>query len=109
MQIDTLNVLASNPAVPQTNTGEQLLIGAVDQACANSANIGFLAPAIWTGTQVLNLQTGQALPAGYLSQAQPYSQQSAGDRAAGKAMPIYCAITTSGAVQSLLIGVYTQL
>jgi hypothetical protein len=109
LQIEELNVLQSTPAVPQTNAGEHLLIQAANNACANSALIGFLAGGTWEGAQVLNLDTGDALPSGYLNQAQPYSQQSAGDRAAGKAMPIYCAITTAGAVQSLLIGVYTQL
>jgi len=109
LQINELNVLQSNVAVRQTNAGEHLLIQAANSACDTMASIGFLSGAVWTGSPVLNLATGQALPSGYLNQAAPYAQQSAGDRAAGKAMPIYCAVTTAGAVQSLLIGVYTQL
>ena len=110
IQYDVLAVLVSNPVVPQTNAGEQMLINAVNQACANSVAIGFLSGAIWNGPPVLNgLATGQALPAGYLNQAPPYAQQSQEARDAGEAQPIYCAITTAGAVQSLLIGVYTQL
>ena len=109
LQINELNVLQSNVAVPQTNAGEHLLIQAANSACDTMVSIGFLSGAVWEGAPVLNLATGQALPSGYLNQAAPYAQQSAGDRALGKAMPIYCAVTTSGVVQSLLIGVYTQL
>ena len=116
LQINELNVLQSNPAVPQTNTGQQQLIQAANQACALMASIGFLSGAVWEGPTIPvptagnpALVTGQALPLGYLNVSPPYSQQSAGDRAAGKAMPIYCMITTSGAVQSLVIAVYTQL
>lgn len=116
LQIDELNVLQSTPAVPQTNSGQQLLIQAANQACALLASIGFLSGAVWEGATIPvpsasnpALKTGQALPLGYLNVSPPYAQQSSGDRAAGKAMPIYCMITTAGAVQSLVIGVFVQL
>jgi hypothetical protein len=113
LQINELNVLQSRPVVAQTNTDEHLLLDAANQACQTLANVGFLAPGTWEGVEIniigVTLSVGQTIPSGYLNQAQPYSQQSSGDRAAGKAMPIYCAITTAGAVQSLVIGVYTQL
>jgi len=109
MQIDVLNVLQANPVVPQTNAGESLLIAAVNQACAYLQSIGFLAGEVWEGPTILNLSTGQTLPDGYLNQAQSYAQQSSANRDAGQAMPIYSAITTAGAVQSLLIGVNVQL
>lgn len=113
LQIAELGVLESNPAVPQTNSGEHLLINAANEACTISQNIGFLADGIWRGQTInipgVQLAPGQAIPGGFLNQAQPYSQQSQNDRAAGKAMPVYCAVTSAGAVQSLLIGVYTQL
>jgi hypothetical protein len=113
IQINELNVLGSQPAISQTNAGEHLLLQAANDACQLLTNIGFISPGTWEGTEIniigVTLKDGQALPLGYLNQAQPYSQQSAGDRAAGKAMPIYCAITTAGAVQSLLVGIYTQL
>jgi hypothetical protein len=80
------------------------------------ASIGFLAGAIWTGVTLPipsannpGLVTGQALPNGYLNLAAPYSQQSSANRAAGQAMPIYCAVTTAGAVQSIIIGVNVEL
>ena len=113
LQLNELGVLEANPAVPQTNSGEHLLIQAAEAACQNSQNIGFLADGVWKGQTInipgVSLTYGQAIPGGFLVQAQPYSVQSQNDRAAGRAMPLYVAITSAGAVQSLLIGVYTQL
>jgi hypothetical protein len=113
LQIAELNVLASSPAVPQTNSGEQRFIQAANNVGANMASIGFLAGSNWQGQSFnipgVKVDNGQAIPLGYLNLAQPYSQQSSGDRAAGKAMPIYSFITTAGATQSLVIGVYVQL
>ncbi len=109
LQIDILDVIASNPVVQQTNAGQQLLLQAANQACANSASIGFLAGGVWNGAPVLNLSTGDPLPLGYLNQSPPYAKVSAANIAAGKAAPIYCTVTSAGAVQSITIGVYTQL
>ena len=113
LQADEMAVLQSNPAVPQTNAGQQLLLQAANNAGTYMANIGFLAGSTWEGAPVnvlgVNVQQGTAIPSGFLNLSQPYSQQSPSDRDAGKAMPIYSFITTAGAVQSLLIGVLTQL
>lgn len=113
LQSEEMAVLRSNPAVPQTNAGEQLLLHGANNAGTTMAAIGFLAGATWEGASInipgVTVLQGQAIPSGFLNLAQPYAQQSTQDRDAGKAMPIYSFITTAGAVQSLLIGVYTQL
>jgi hypothetical protein len=113
LQSSVMAVLRSNPAVAQDNAGQQLLLDGANTGCAVMATIGFLAGSTWKGAPVnltgLSLASGQALPLGYLNLSQPYSQQSTAARDAGQAMPIYTFITTAGAVQSLLIGVYTQL
>lgn len=113
LQSEELAVLQDNPVVPQSNAGEQLLLHGANNAGTTMANIGFLAPAVWEGGSIniigLSVTQGQSIPAGFLNLAQPYSQQTPADRDAGKAMPIYSFITTAGAVQSLVIGVYTQL
>jgi hypothetical protein len=113
LQSEEMAVLRDNPAIPQTNAGEQLLLHAANNAGTAMSAIGFLAGGTWTGASVaiagLTVSNGQAIPSGFLNLAQPYSQQLPADRDAGKAMPIYSFITTAGAVQSLLIGVYTQL
>lgn len=116
IQIDVIDVLAGNPAVSQTNAGEHLLLNGCNTACAFIASIGFLASGTWQGPDVPipsasnpGLQNGQAMALGYLCLAPPYSTVSQSARAQGQAAPIYIAITSAGAVQSLLIGVYAQL
>lgn len=113
LQSSEMSVLQDNPAVPQTNAGEQLLLHAANDIGTYMNAIGFLADGIWEGASInipgVVVKQGQAIPNGFLNLAQPYSQQLISDRDAGKAMPIYSFITTAGAVQSLLIGVYTQL
>ena len=109
IQINLMNLLTSVPAVPQTNPGESLLIGQVDAACAYLVLIGYIAPGIWKGAPVLALQTGQPLPSGYLNQAQDYRFQSSGDRAARKAMPIYCCYLEAGAVHFVLVQVNVEI
>jgi hypothetical protein len=113
LQNTEMAVLQGNPAVAQTNAAQQLLIQAANEACAVLSAIGFLASAAWEGAPVnipgVSMQVGQAVPSGYLNQSQPYSQQPLANRDAGQAMPIFSFITTAGAVQSLLIAVYTQL
>lgn len=113
MQAQIMAVLQGNPVVSQTNAGQQLLLHAANGAGTLLANIGFLAPSTWQGASVnvppsVVVTQGQAIP-GFLNLSQPYAQQSSEARAEGQGMPIYSFITTAGAVQSLLIGVYTQL
>lgn len=116
LQINTVNVLASNQAVPQTNSGQSLLLNACTLACQLLSQIGFISGGTWEGQTIPipssnnpALSNGQSLPTGFIVFSAPYSQQSPADRAAGKAMPIYVCIITAGAVQSLSIAVYTQL
>jgi Protein of unknown function (DUF3383) len=113
LQSQEMAVLQDNPAVSQTNAGEQLLLHAANNAGSFMAAIGFLAENTWSGSPVnipgVSVAVGQAIPGGFLNLAQPYSQQSPANRDAGQAMPIFSFITTAGAVQSLVIGVFTQL
>ena len=112
IQTNLMNLLVSVPKIPQTDAGEHQLIAQVDAACETIATMGYLdsgPSSIWMGAPVLNLATGQALPLGYFNQAQSYALQSSGDRAARKAMPIYCAILEAGAVDSVVVNVNVQL
>lgn len=109
IQTNLMNLLTSVPKIPQTDAGEHQLIAQVDAACASIAAMGYLGPGVWTGAPILNLQTGQSLPQGYLNQAPSFATQSSGNRAARQAMPIYCAILEAGAVDSVLVQVNTQV
>lgn len=109
IQYNCMNVFTSVPSVPQSDGGEALLINAVQQACVQLQNIGFIAPSgTWTGQQVLNLLAGQSVPNGFKIQAPSFSTQSAANNLARQMMPIYVAIIESGSGHSIVIGVYVQ-
>ena len=109
IQYNVMNLLVANPAIPQTDAGEQQLIHAVNLALDNSVSIGYIAPGVWNGVAILNkLLPGTPLPLGYLTLALPMSQLSPGDRAARKAQPIYAAIIEAGAVHFVVINVLVQ-
>jgi Protein of unknown function (DUF3383) len=110
IQYAVMNLLIASPSVPQTDPGETQLIHAVNGACQAAVNTGYLAPGTYNGVNsVLALSPGDPLPAGYLSQAYPYSTQSLANKAARRAMPIYTVINEAGAVQSVVIGIVVNL
>jgi hypothetical protein len=108
IQTSIMNLLISVPKIPQTDAGEHQLIAQVDQVCALMSLVGYIGTGVWNGLPVLKLQTGQALPAGFLDQAQSFTQQSLADRQARKAMPIYCCYIEAGAIQFVQVQVYVQ-
>ncbi len=113
LQYNVMNDLSDAPAIAQDNNGQAQLLHDANQACQLLASIGFIAGGTWTGNTITvgsaTVSDGTALDNGYLNLSAPYSQQSSGDRAAGKSMPIYCLIITAGAVQSVIISVNVQL
>jgi hypothetical protein len=114
MQYNVMNVLVGQPSVAQTDPGQTQLIHAVNQACIAAVTRGYLASGTWEGVSIqvsgngAGLTTGQSMPAGYITLSPPYATQSAANKAARQAMPIYCAINEAGAAQSVLIGIYVQ-
>jgi hypothetical protein len=108
IQYSVANLLISSPSIPQTNAGETQLIAAVNGACNRALSRGFIAPGTWNGQTVLNLTAGTAMPKGFLVQADTFTNQSAGDRADRKAMPIYVSICEAGSTHSITIGVYVE-
>lgn len=114
-QYSLTNLLTSRPAVLQNDAGQSQILNVVNAANARAALRGFISQGIWEGNSIIFpgssqpvLQAGQALPNGYGSYSDKYSNQSASDRAARKSMPVYVAIIESGAVHSILIGVTVQ-
>ena len=108
LQLNVMDLLYQSTKVPQTDAGQaQLLLGCC-QACELAVDRGFLAPGVWTGPKVLNLNYGDTLPKGYSCQSEAYSEQTQADREARKAMPVYVSIKEAGAVHSMTIGVYVN-
>lgn len=108
LQLTIMDLLYQNPKIPQTDAGVTQLIQACNEACDEAVRIGFLGPGTWTGPNILNLKYDDPLPAGYLVQAEALSTQTQADREARKSVPLYIAIKESGAVHSVLVGVYVN-
>lgn len=108
IQYSCINLLISQPSIPQSNAGQSQLLTTVSGACDRSVARGFLSPGIWQGQTVLGLIPGTPLPRGYICQSPAQSTQSTADRQARKALPIYVALTEAGAMHSITVGCYVQ-
>ncbi len=108
IQLNVMDELISNPKIPLTDAGVTQLMRAVNDACEQALNIGFIAPGTWTGNQILNLKNGDPVTKGYVTQSPPVSTLTPVQRTARQSPPIYVAITEAGAVHSVTIGVYVQ-
>lgn len=116
IQFNVLNTLTSNPKIPQTDAGQQLLIQAVERACDQAALTGFIAPGIWEGQTISvgnkYIKPGQSLPSGYLVLSPSYTTwgpQNPSLVQARQAPPIYVVIIEAGAVHFLTIEVLVQV
>lgn len=108
IQLNVMNLLISNPKIPLTDAGVTQIMRSVNSACDQAVTVGFLAPGTWEGVQVLNLNTGDPVPKGYVTQSPPVSSLTIAQRTARQSPPIYVSITEAGAVHSVTIGVYVQ-
>lgn len=101
-----LSALAGNKVrIPQTEGGVAMLVAAITAACEKMKDIGFVAPGIWTGADIQDLKTGDALTLGYRIFASAVASQSQADREARKAPPVRVALKTSGSIETIVIGV----
>jgi len=103
VQLSVMDLLVSRKKVPQTEDGVSNIVAAITPDFEKAVNIGFLAPGIWNGPQVLGLETGDALPKGYAILSETIAEQSQADRDARKAPNIYCPIKLAGAIEHVII------
>lgn len=116
IKFNVADLLVSNNVIPQTNPGQTQILNVINQACATSAAIGFLAGGTWQGVTIPTLTpggvplltAGTPLPNGYKAVSDTYANQSQSDKQARKSMPAYVAIIEAGAVHSVVIGVFVQ-
>lgn len=99
-QVEAFNFLARNN-VPQTDFGQQALIGALIKVGEMFRQNGSLASGTWTLSPVGNLQTGDVLDLGYYFYSAPFSTQTTADREARKAMPVNVALKYSGFIHTV--------
>ena len=99
IQTDVYNAMYSNPTkIPLTDAGVNSIATIVSQDLQIFVNNGFIAPRIWTGSNVGAIVSGQYLATGYYVFQPPVSTLTAAQRAARQAPTIQAAITLAGAV-----------
>jgi hypothetical protein len=105
IQLGIMDLLVSVPKVPQTEEGISLIYNALTGPLVAALNRGFLAPGVWNGPVILNLQTGDNLSVGYLIQSETIASQPQADRDARKSPPVYIAVKLAGAIEHVVIQV----
>jgi hypothetical protein len=103
MRLNVADLLFQVSKVPQTEEGVNQLMAVIERACQKFVRLGFIAPGIWNGQNILALTQGDTLSAGYLVQSDPIDEQSPADRDARKSPNIYVAAKLAGAIQSVFI------
>lgn len=99
IQVEAFNFLARSN-VPQTDDGQQRLIGALIVVGEMFRNNGSLAGGKWTLGNIGNLRTGDYLDLGYYFFSESFSSQTVADREARKGMPINIALKYAGFMHS---------
>lgn len=106
IQVACFEVLKNTPTkIPYTDAGALQFVIACNRVCADAVNRGFIGPGIWTGPDVLNLASGDALDAGYVCQVEPVANQSATRREQRICPPIYICLILQGAIHFVTIQV----
>lgn len=99
------NLLTSRPKIPQTEPGMSTIKDVIGSILVTYTTQGLIAPGVWNGPAILELQPGQYLSNGFLVLSEPIDTQPVSDRAARKAPPIYAIIKLAGAIHSVIIEV----
>lgn len=109
MQLACMDLLANTKTkIPYTDAGAMQFVLACNEACDDAVTRGFLAPGIWRGAPVLELETGDALEAGYKCQAESVADQSAASKSLRICPPIYVCAILAGAIHSVTIKVNVE-
>lgn len=108
IQKAVMDVLTQYPKIPQTEDGVGLLLNAINGPCLQARTVGFIAPGVWTGPNLLNLRTGDTLSQGYAIQSESIASQAVADRQNRLAPPIYVAVKLAGAIEHVVITVHVD-
>jgi len=103
MQMSIMDLLKSRPKIPQTEAGVLSIKLAIKSDLDKAVRIGFIAPGVWNGPDILELSQGDTMPEGYMILSEPISEQSQADRDARMAPPIYTPLKLAGAVHSVVL------
>lgn len=99
VQTNLFNLLyTSTSKIPQTEAGITRLLTNVEQSLDQAVSNGLVAPGIWSGAALGQINTGDTLTKGYYVYAAPLASQAQADREARKAPLIQVACKLAGAV-----------
>lgn len=99
IQVEAFNFIARNN-VPQTDDGQQALIGALLIVADMFKRNGSIATGTWTLAPIGNLKTGDYVEDGCYFYSDSFAQQTTADREARKSMPVNVALKYSGFMHS---------
>ena len=106
LQNAAVSLLAENPdKLPQTDDASAQFMNAFSSVLAGYTSRGILATMQWRGPAAGSIQAGDYIENGFALWAESYDAQSESDRAAHKAVPIQCALTLAGSLESVVITV----
>ena len=110
LQNAAVSLLADNPdKLPQTDDASAQFMNAFSSVLIGYTNRGILATAKWRGTALGRISSGDYVENGFALWADSYDDQSEADRAAHKAVPIQCALTLAGSLESVVITVNVRV
>ena len=110
LQNAAVSLLAENPdRLPQTDDASAQFINAFSSVLIGYTNRGILATSVWRGVNVGSIRAGDYIENGFALWADSYDNQSEADRAAHKAVPVQCALTLAGSLESIVITVNVRV
>ena len=99
VQTNLFNLLyTSTTKIPQTDAGVTRLMTNVEASLDQAVNNGLIAPGVWNGGQIGQIESGDTLTKGYYVYADAVANQAQSDREARKSPVIQAAIKLAGAI-----------
>ncbi|WP_413206717.1 DUF3383 domain-containing protein [Rhodospirillum sp. A1_3_36] len=106
IQVSAYNLLyQSKTKIPQTDSGVNQIITAIEGVLAQAVSNGLIAPGIWNADGFGQLERGDRLDKGWYIYAQRVDDQDQSEREQRKAPPIQIAAKLAGAIHSLDIAI----
>ncbi|HBW4269850.1 DUF3383 family protein [Klebsiella pneumoniae] len=99
VQTNLYNLLyTSTTKIPQTDAGVTRLMTNVEASLDQAVNNGLIAPGVWNGGPIGQIESGDTLTKGYYVYADAVANQAQSDREARKSPVIQAAIKQAGAI-----------
>ncbi|MCL8293818.1 DUF3383 domain-containing protein [Klebsiella oxytoca] len=99
VQTNLYNLLyTSTTKIPQTDAGVTRLMTNVEASLDQAVNNGLIAPGVWSGGPIGQIESGDTLTKGYYVYADAVANQAQSDREARKSPVIQAAIKLAGAI-----------